>query len=99
LGGRDCAYWLILLLNDISLLRFKRFATLDVHDNHIRRKGIICSFIGSCSEVGVHARWNYDVCQVIGRHRPASKDAPQYEVKRDKTGHLAMHKEQASEKE
>jgi hypothetical protein len=34
----------------------------------------------------------------MGRHRPASKDAPQYEVKSDKTGHLAMHKEEALEK-
>ncbi len=29
--------------------------------------------------------------EFMGRHRPASKDAPQYEVKSDKTGHLAMH--------
>jgi hypothetical protein len=31
----------------------------------------------------------------MGKHRPASKDDPQYEVKSDKTGHLAMHKEAA----
>jgi hypothetical protein len=36
--------------------------------------------------------------EFMGRHRPASKDAPQYEVKSDKTGHLAMHKEEALEK-
>jgi hypothetical protein len=33
--------------------------------------------------------------QFMGKHRPASKDDPQYEVKSDKTGHLAMHKEAA----
>ncbi|CAI8775073.1 Hva1_TUDOR domain-containing protein [Pseudomonas sp. IT-347P] len=37
--------------------------------------------------VKVHTR---DV-EFMGRHRPASKDEPQYEVKSDKTGHLAMH--------
>jgi hypothetical protein len=31
----------------------------------------------------------------MGKHRPASKDDPQYEVKSDNTGHLAMHKEAA----
>lgn len=63
-------------------------------------------------KVGDHVRWNSDVGHVVGvvtkvhikdtefmgRHRPASKDAPQYEVKSDKTGHLAMHKEEALEK-
>lgn len=29
--------------------------------------------------------------QFMGKHRPASKDDPQYEVKSDQTGHLAMH--------
>jgi len=33
--------------------------------------------------------------EFMGKHRPASKDEPQYEVKSDKTGHLAMHKEAA----
>lgn len=37
--------------------------------------------------VKVHTR---DV-EFMGRHRPASRDAPQYEVRSDKTGHLAMH--------
>ena len=37
--------------------------------------------------VKVHTR---DV-EIMGRHRPASKQEPQYEVKSDKTGHLAMH--------
>ena len=63
-------------------------------------------------KVGDHVRWNSDVGHVVGkvtkvhtqdvefmgRHRPASKDEPQYEVKSDKTGHLAMHKEDALEK-
>ena len=54
---------------------------------------------------GDHVRWNSDVGHVVGavtkvhtkdvefmgRHRHASKDEPQYEVKSDKTGHLAMH--------
>lgn len=33
-----------------------------------------------------------------GRTRHASKDEPQYEVKSDKTGHLAAHKESALKK-
>jgi hypothetical protein len=33
--------------------------------------------------------------EFMGKHRPASKDEPQYEVKSDKTGHLAMHREAA----
>jgi small-conductance mechanosensitive channel len=63
-------------------------------------------------KVGDHVRWNSDVGHVtgkvtkvhtkdtefMGRHRPASQDDPQYEVKSDKTGHLAMHKEGALEK-
>lgn len=58
---------------------------------------------------GDHVRWNSDVGQIVGvvtrvhtqdvefmgRHRPASKEEPQYEVKSDKTGHVAMHKEGA----
>lgn len=33
--------------------------------------------------------------EFMGKHRPASKEEPQYEVKSDKTGHLAMHREAA----
>ncbi|RMO82030.1 hypothetical protein ALQ33_00421 [Pseudomonas syringae pv. philadelphi] len=33
--------------------------------------------------------------EFMGKHRPASKDAPQYEVKSDKTGHSALHHEDA----
>lgn len=33
--------------------------------------------------------------EFMGRHRPASPESPQYEVKSDKTGHLAMHHEEA----
>lgn len=29
--------------------------------------------------------------EFMGKHRPASEDNPQYEVKSDKTGHSAMH--------
>jgi hypothetical protein len=61
---------------------------------------------------GDHVRWNSDVGHVVGvvtkvvthdvefmgRTRHASKDEPQYEVKSDKTGHLAMHKESALSK-
>lgn len=36
--------------------------------------------------------------EFMGRHRPASPDQPQYEVKSDKTGHLAVHKEPALKK-
>ncbi|MDH0744751.1 DUF2945 domain-containing protein [Pseudomonas sp. GD03842] len=61
---------------------------------------------------GDHVRWNSEAGHVkgvvtrvvthdvefMGRQRKASKDDPQYEVKSDKTGHLAMHKEGALEK-
>ncbi|UAW97931.1 DUF2945 domain-containing protein [Halopseudomonas nanhaiensis] len=63
-------------------------------------------------KVGDHVRWNSEVGHVEGkvihvhtsdtefkgRHRPASSDEPQYEVKSDKTGATAMHHEQALEK-
>lgn len=63
-------------------------------------------------KVGDHVRWNSDVGHVVGkvtkvheaevefmgRTRKASKEHPQYEVKSDKTGHLAMHKEDALER-
>jgi hypothetical protein len=63
-------------------------------------------------KVGDHVRWNSEAGRIVGkvtkvhtkevefmgRHRHASPDAPQYEVKSDKTGHLAMHKEDALEK-
>ncbi|SET97488.1 hypervirulence associated TUDOR domain-containing protein [Pseudomonas graminis] len=63
-------------------------------------------------KVGDHVRWNSEAGHIVGkvtkvhtrevefmgRHRHASPDAPQYEVKSDKTGHLAMHKEDALEK-
>jgi hypothetical protein len=56
-------------------------------------------------KVGDAVRWNSEAGEIhgtvvkvhtrdtefMGRHRPASKDSPQYEVKSDKTGHLAMH--------
>ena len=61
---------------------------------------------------GDHVRWNSDVGHVegvvtkvvtqdvefMGKQRRASKEEPQYEVKSDKTGHLAMHKEGALER-
>jgi hypothetical protein len=63
-------------------------------------------------KVGDHVRWNSEAGHILGkvtkvhtkevefmgRHRHASTDAPQYEVKSDKTGHLAMHKEDALER-
>ncbi|MDU8429453.1 DUF2945 domain-containing protein [Pseudomonas syringae pv. actinidifoliorum] len=33
--------------------------------------------------------------EFMGKHRPASRDDPQYEVKSDKTGYSAMHHEGA----
>ncbi|MCX2888066.1 DUF2945 domain-containing protein [Pseudomonas sp. LB-090624] len=45
--------------------------------------------------VKVHTR---DV-EFCGRHRHCSQDEPQYEVKSSKTGHLAMHKETALERD
>ncbi|WP_122688730.1 DUF2945 domain-containing protein, partial [Pseudomonas viridiflava] len=36
--------------------------------------------------------------EFMGKHRPASKHSPKYEVKSDKTGHLAMHHEDALHK-
>ncbi|WP_159814545.1 DUF2945 domain-containing protein [Pseudomonas sp. 18058] len=56
-------------------------------------------------KVGDAVRWNSEAGEIrgtvvkvhtrdvefMGRHRPASKQEPQYEVKSDKTGHLAMH--------
>ncbi|MCI3944105.1 hypothetical protein BW686_13750 [Pseudomonas syringae] len=60
-------------------------------------------------KVGDAVRWNSEAGEVhgkvtkvhvkdtefMGKHRPASKEAPQYEVKSDKTGHSAMHHEDA----
>ncbi|EST16252.1 hypothetical protein EDP1_3923 [Pseudomonas putida S610] len=36
--------------------------------------------------------------EFMGRQRHCSKEEPQYEVKSDNTGHMAMHKEQALKK-
>lgn len=63
-------------------------------------------------KIGDAVRWNSEAGEIdgkvtkvhvhdvefMGRTRHASKDAPQYEVKSDKTGHLAMHKETALHK-
>jgi hypothetical protein len=63
-------------------------------------------------KVGDSVRWNSEAgvihgkitkvhlkdVEFMGKHRPASKDNPQYEVKSDKTGHLAMHHVDALEK-
>ncbi|SDW10094.1 Protein of unknown function [Pseudomonas syringae] len=60
-------------------------------------------------KVGDAVRWNSEAGEIqgkitkvhvkdvefMGKHRPASKDAPQYEVKSDKTGHSALHHEDA----
>lgn len=56
-------------------------------------------------KVGDAVRWNSEAGEIhgkvtkvhvkdvefMGKHRPASKDKPQYEVKSDKTGHSALH--------
>ena len=34
---------------------------------------------------------HHSAVEFMGKHRPASKEDPQYEVKSDKTGHLALH--------
>jgi hypothetical protein len=60
-------------------------------------------------KVGDHVRWNSEAGIVSGKilkvHRKnvnykgyihhATKDDPQYEIKSDKTDHVAMHKERA----
>ncbi|PKL95999.1 MAG: DUF2945 domain-containing protein [Gammaproteobacteria bacterium HGW-Gammaproteobacteria-9] len=60
-------------------------------------------------KVGDHVSWNSEAGRVrgritrvhtadtefMGRTRRASPDAPQYEIKSDKTDHVAMHKESA----
>lgn len=59
--------------------------------------------------VGDHVRWNSEAGEVTGKitrihradfkykghQRRASKDDPQYEIKSDKTDHVAAHKESA----
>ena len=57
-------------------------------------------------KVGDHVRWNSEAGRVSGKiikvhtkdfdykgyTHHASKDEPQYEIKRDKSGHIAAHK-------
>jgi hypothetical protein len=63
-------------------------------------------------KVGDHVRWNSEAGFVSGRvikvhtrdteykghRRHARKDEPQYEIKSDKTDHIAMHKGSALSK-
>lgn len=63
-------------------------------------------------EVGDHVRWNSEAGQVSGaivkKHtrdteykghkRHCTKDDPQYEIRSDKTDHIAMHKGDVLEK-
>jgi small-conductance mechanosensitive channel len=63
-------------------------------------------------EIGDHVRWNSEAGRVSGRiikihtrdtqykgyPRHASEDQPQYEIKSDKTEHIAMHKGSALRK-
>lgn len=63
-------------------------------------------------KVGDHVSWNSEAGRVSGtitkvhtsdttykgHNRRASEDAPQYEIKSDKTDHIAMHKEDALRK-
>ena len=60
-------------------------------------------------KVGDHVSWNSEAgrvrgritrvhtadTEIMGRTRRASPEAPQYEIKSDKTDHVAMHKESA----
>jgi hypothetical protein len=60
-------------------------------------------------KIGDHVKWNSEAGHVTGKiskihtsdfdykghRRRASKDAPQYEIKSDKTDHIAAHKEDA----
>jgi Hypervirulence associated proteins TUDOR domain len=62
--------------------------------------------VGEQFKVGDHVWWNSEAGQVSGRiikvqttdvdykghRRRASVDDPQYEIKSDKTDHIAMHK-------
>ncbi|MGB3895746.1 DUF2945 domain-containing protein [Mycolicibacter sinensis] len=63
-------------------------------------------------KVGDHVRWNSEAGHVTGKitkvhtkdteykghTRRASPDEPQYEIRSDKTDHIAMHKGSALEK-
>ena len=63
-------------------------------------------------QVGDHVRWNSEAGYVTGRiikihtrdtyykghPRHTTEDAPQYEIKSDKTDHIAMHKGSAMHK-
>lgn len=63
-------------------------------------------------QVGDHVKWNSEAGHVSGKitkvhtkdteykghKRRASQDEPQYEIKSDKTDHIAMHKGSALEK-
>lgn len=63
-------------------------------------------------KIGDHVTWNSEAGRVSGRiikvhakdvvrkgyTHHASKDAPQYEIKSDKTDHIAMHKGSALHK-
>lgn len=63
-------------------------------------------------KVGDHVRWNSEAGPVSGKiirvhtrdteykghKRRASEDEPQYEIKSDKTDHIAMHKDSALSK-
>ncbi|WP_166261915.1 DUF2945 domain-containing protein [Marinobacter salicampi] len=63
-------------------------------------------------KVGDHVTWNSEAGHVSGRiirvhtsdteykghNRRASEDEPQYEIKSDKTDHIAMHKDSALSK-
>lgn len=68
--------------------------------------------MGTHFHVGDHVRWNSEAGYVSGRitkvhtedteykghQRRASHDEPQYEIKSDKTDHIAMHKGSALQK-
>jgi hypothetical protein len=73
---------------------------------------IVVQCMSGIFKVGDHVGWNSEAGHVRGRiikihtcdtlykghPRHASKDAPQYEIKSDKTDHIAMHKGSALHK-
>jgi len=102
-GGADNFRRSIFLPADGRLAEMRNFSSAHGSINQqARSEGAMMS---SSFKVGDAVCWNSEAGEIhgkvvkvhtrdtefMGRHRPASKDAPQYEVKSDKTGHLAMH--------
>lgn len=59
---------------------------------HSFKKGDAVSWHAEAGIIhGTVTQVHHSAVEFMGKHRPASKDDPQYEVKSDKTGHLALH--------